>query len=241
VHLDYPHTPLAPLNETTISNTYCNSTSIKPTSGHFDYTMRRFLFYLGVTFITFSVSFLSFLMVQPGFAYEAISVNPVSLATILTAALLFSGGFGLILVAKISRNGVITNTPRTRHIIWTVAAIGVVISVAINFFAFTGVRSVPDHGAMVSAILTSCSGDPEACTLSLQNIGTADGETTSNCILTFGGTTRAAISTVQTIKAGGPAALVTCTASAGTATLGSQVSGSITLTSGAVILFPAGG
>ena len=234
---------LVQLIETTISNTYGNYTSIKPTSGHFDYTMRRFLFYLGITLITFSVSFLSLLMVQPGFANEAIRANPVSLATILTVALLFSGGFGLILVAKISRNGVITNTPRTRHIIWTVAAIGVVVSVALNFYAFTGIIVPPSGGPQVSAILTSCSGDPEACTLSLQNIGTADGETTSNCTLTFGGTTHSATSTVQTIKAGGPSVLVRCTASAGTAPPGSQISGSISMANGGTVLFqfPAAG
>ena len=90
--------------------------------------MKRFLFYLGVQLITFSVPFLFLLMLQPGFAYEAFDANPVTLATIVTVALLFTGGFGVTLVAKTARKGVVTNTPGTWLIVGTIATIGVLLS-----------------------------------------------------------------------------------------------------------------
>jgi len=201
--------------------------------------MKRFPFYLGVTLVAFSVSFLFLSLVQ-GPAIETIRANPVALATFLTVAGLFSGGFGLILVANISRKGVGTNTPRTWLIVSTIAAVGVVFSAAIISFSYPFVGTGSAASAQVSALLTSCSGDPETCTFTLYDTGTADAKTTSNCSLTFGGTTHPATSTVQTIKAVAPAVLVTCTASAGTAPPGSKVSGWISLASGAVILFPAG-
>jgi len=202
--------------------------------------MERFPFYLGVALVTFSASWL-FLIVVLGFPFVTIYANHVLLATFLTLAGLFSGGLGLILVANMSGKGVGRNTLRTWLIVCTIASVGVGLSIAITFpnpfFVGTGSSAT----AQVSALLTSCSGDPETCTFTLYNTGTADAKTTSNCSLTFGGTTHIATSTVQTIKAVAPAVLVTCTASAGTTPLGSQVSGFITLTNGAEIMFQAGG
>ena len=93
----------------------------------FDY-VKRFPFYLGVILITFSASWL-FLI--GGFPFVTIRANPVLLASFLTVAGLFSGGFGLILVASISRKGVGTNTPRTLLIVCAIVVVGVVFSVAI--------------------------------------------------------------------------------------------------------------
>jgi len=195
--------------------------------------MKRFPFYLGVTLNTFSASWLFLIL---GFPFVTIYANHVLLATFLTVAGLFSGGFGLMLVANISGKGVGTNTPRTWLIVSAIVAVGVIFSGAI-VFAYGPLPRTPHP----FAVLTSCSGDPKVCTVALSNVGSADDQTTSNCSLTFGGTTHSATSTVQTIKAGGPEVLVTCTASAGTALPGSKVSGWISLASGAVILFPAGG
>ncbi len=90
--------------------------------------MKRFLFYLGVWLVTISVPLLFLLMLQPGFAYGAIHANPATLATIVTAALLFTGGFGVTLVAKTARKEVVTNTPGTWLIIGIVASIGILLS-----------------------------------------------------------------------------------------------------------------
>src|SRR5437870_4566843 len=199
--------------------------------------MKRFPFYLGVTLNTFSASWLFLIL---GFPFVTIYANHVLLATFLTVAGLFSGGFGLMLVANISGKGVGTNTPRTWLIVSAIVAVGVILSLPFISFSYPFVGTGSATSAQVSALLTSCSGDPETCTFTLYNTGTADARTTSNCSLTFGGTTHTATSTVQTIKAVAPAVLVTCTASAGTAPPGSKVSGWISLASGAVILFPAG-
>src|SRR2546430_8315215 len=106
--------------------------------------MKRFPFYLGITLVTFSVSFLFLSLVQ-GPAIETIRANPVALATFLTVAGLFSGGFGLILVANISRKGVGTNTPRTWLIVSTIAAVGVVFSAAIISFSYPFVGTGRDR------------------------------------------------------------------------------------------------
>ena len=196
--------------------------------------MKRLPFYLGVTLITFSAYWL-FLILR--FPFVTIYANHVLLATFLTVAGLFSVGFGLILEARISGKVAGPSTPRTWLIVCTIAAVGIIFSVAI-----ISAYGSPPGWPEVAAVLTSCSGDPEACTMALSNVGLADGETTSNCSLTFGGTTHSAISTVQTIKAGA-AALVTCTASAGTAPSGSQISGLIYMVNGGSVVFqypPAG-
>jgi len=181
--------------------------------------MKQLPFYLGVTLITFSAYWLFLIL---GFPFVTIYANHVLLATFLTVTGLFSGGFGLILVAKISGKGVGTNTPRTWLIVWAIVAIGVVFSLAI-VSAYGPLPRTP----RTAAVLTSCSEDPKVCTVTLSNTGSADDETTSNCSLTFGGTTHSATSTVQTIKAGGAEILVTCTASAATAPCCYQVSGQI--------------
>jgi len=113
----------------------------------------------------------------------------------------------------------------------------VVVSFAVYSYAFSYVESRPPHAAAVSAISASCSGDPETCALTLRNTGSADGETTSNCSLTFGGTTHPATSTVQTIKADGPPVLITCTASTGNAAPGSDISGLINMANGGTVVF----
>jgi len=167
-----------------------------------------------------------------------IRANPLYSPPFLTVRGLFSGGLGLILVAKISGKGAGTNTTRMWLIVWAIVAVGVVSSAAI-VSAYGPLPRTPQ----TAAVLTSCSGDPEVCNLSLSNTGLGDDETTSNCSLTFGGTTHPATSTVQTIKAGGPAALVTCTASAGTPPPGSQISGLIYMANGGTVVFqfPAAG
>src|SRR2546427_5141536 len=96
----------------------------------FDYSMKRFPFYLGVTLITFSASWLFLIL---GFPFVTIYANPLLLATFLTVAGLFSGGFGLILVAKMSGKGVGANTPRTWLIVSAIVAVGVIFSGAIVF------------------------------------------------------------------------------------------------------------
>ncbi len=96
--------------------------------------------------------------------------------------------------------------------------------------------SYPTPTALVKADVVSCSGNPEVCTLGLQNMGSADTATTSTCSLTFGGTTHTAKSTLATIKAG-QSVTVICTASGGTAPRGSQISGSIIISSGAEVDF----
>ena len=191
--------------------------------------MKQFPFYLGVTLITFSAYWLFLIL---GFPFVTIYANHVLLATFLTMTGLFSGGFGLILVAKISGKGVGTNTRRTWLIIWATVAVGVVFSASI-VSAYGPLPRTP----RTAAVLTSCSEDPKVCTVTLSNTGSADDETTSNCSLTFGGTTHSATSTVQTIKAGGAEILVTCTASAATAPCCYQVSGQIQTAGGETILF----
>ncbi len=133
--------------------------------------------------------------------------------------------------------------PKRWLIAFAIVVVGVLISFAVYFYAFSYVETSPGHAAQVSTISASCSGDPETCALTLRNTGSADGETTSNCSLTFGGTTHTATSTVQTIKPDGPTVLVTCTASAGTAPPGSKISGLIHMANGATVVFqfpPAG-
>ncbi len=102
-----------------------------------------------------------------------------------------------------------------------------------SFYYFS---SYPGPTALVSADVVSCSGNPEVCALRLQNTGSADAATTSTCSLTFGGTTHAAKSTLATIKVG-KSVTVTCTASGGTTPPGSQISGSIIISSGAEVDF----
>ncbi len=191
--------------------------------------VKRFPFYLGVTLVTFSFYWLFLIL---GFPFVTIYANHVLLATFVTMAGLFSGGFGLILVAKISGKGVGTNTPRTWFIVNAIVAVGVAFSVAI-VSAYGPLPRTP----RTTVVLTSCSGDPKVCTVALSNVESADDQTTSNCSLTFGGTTHSATSTVQTIKAGGPEVLVTCTASAATAPCCYQVSGQIQTAGGETILF----
>ena len=112
--------------------------------------MKRFPFYLGVTLVAFSVSFLFLSLVQ-GPAIETIRANPVALATFLTVAGLFSGGFGLILVANISGKGVGTNTPRIWLIVSIITAVGVILSLLIISFSYPFVGTGSTASAQVSA------------------------------------------------------------------------------------------
>src|SRR5207245_7654704 len=109
-------------------------------------------------------------------------------------------------------------------------------AVSIYFYAHPSLGEGSHPAALINAIVSSCSGDPEVCTLTLHNAGNADTSTTSTCSLTSSGTNHTAKSTLATIKAG-ESVTVTCTASSGTAPNGSQVSGSVIIATGAEVVF----
>jgi len=117
-------------------------------------------------------------------------------------------------------------------------AITLIVAVAVGGFVF-GLFGTFTTTAQVSAGTVACSGTPEVCTISLQNIGTGNTATTGSCILNFGGGNYASAAAVVSgsLKAGS-SATVTCTAPAPQhATAGTQITGSVALGNGAEVLF----
>jgi len=117
-------------------------------------------------------------------------------------------------------------------------AITLITAIAISGFVF-GLFGTYTSTAEVEAISYSCTGTPEVCTVSLQNIGTADARLFGSCSLTFAGTIYSGTAVVTSGSLnGGSMAVVTCTGPAGShASVGSQIEGSIVLNSGANVLF----
>jgi flagellin-like protein len=95
------------------------------------------------------------------------------------------------------------------------------------------------NSAVVSAGAASCSGTPEVCTLFLHNIGSASTTITGTCSLKFGGASYQGSSAVVSGNLNsGNVASITCTAPGGAhANSGSQITGSITLSNGAQVLY----
>jgi hypothetical protein len=116
-------------------------------------------------------------------------------------------------------------------------AAGIITLITVYFMVFPYLSVPSANYPQVSAKVLSCNGNPEVCTISLQNNGNADTTTTANCELKFGNVSHTGSATIAEIKAAGVPVEVNCTASSGTTSPGSDVTGSITLTLGNPVLF----
>ena len=117
-------------------------------------------------------------------------------------------------------------------------AITLIASVGIGGFVF-GLFGTFTSTAQVSAGTVTCSGTPEVCTISLQNIGSANTAITGVCTLNFaGGPYPGTAALVSGSLNAGSSGAVTCTGPAGQhAVSGTQITGYVTLGSGAEVLF----
>ena len=117
-------------------------------------------------------------------------------------------------------------------------AITLIASTAIAGFIF-GLFGTFTSTAQVSAGTISCSGTPEVCMVSLQNIGSANTAITGTCNLAFAGGpyVGTAVMTSGNLNAGSKG-VASCTAPGSShAAAGSEITGSITLGNGAYVLF----
>lgn len=117
-------------------------------------------------------------------------------------------------------------------------AITLIASIAIAGFVF-GLFGTFTSTAQVSAGTVSCSGTPEVCVVTLQNIGTANTSITGVCNLAFAGGpyVGTAVMTSGNLHAGS-SGVASCTSPGSAhAAVGTQVTGSISLANGADVLF----
>jgi flagellin-like protein len=119
-------------------------------------------------------------------------------------------------------------------------AITLVAATAIAGFIF-GLMGTFTSTAQVAAGGSSCSGTPEVCTISLQNIGSANVGITGVCNVKFGGNNylSSAVILSGNLNAGNTAS-VGCTAPGSAhATSGTQIVGSVSVGNGAYVQFAA--
>ena len=125
-------------------------------------------------------------------------------------------------------------------------AITLIAAVAIAGFVF-GLFGTFTSTARVQASVTSCNyngltAGAEACQVVLTNSGNANTAATTSCSLTYGGATHVAVWSNTGVIASGTPVTGTCSytvAVGGSATAGSQVTGSIILNNGGNALFSA--
>jgi len=119
-------------------------------------------------------------------------------------------------------------------------AITLIAAVAVGGFVF-GLFGTFTSTAQVSAGVGTCTGTPEVCTLSLQNVGSGNTVITGVCDMNFaGGSYLSTAAVVSGSLKAGSSATVTCTGPASQhAPAGSQITGFVTLGNGAEVLFAA--
>jgi flagellin-like protein len=139
--------------------------------------------------------------------------------------------------SKVGRKGI---SPILATVI--LIAITLIAAIAISGFVF-GLFGTYTNTARVEATSYVCTGTPETCTVSLQNIGTVNTSLAGSCTLTFGGAIYTGVAAVSSGSLnGGSIAVTTCTGPAGShAPVGTQIEGSILLNNGANVLFSANG
>ena len=119
-------------------------------------------------------------------------------------------------------------------------SITLIAAVAIGGFVF-GLFGTFTSTAQVAAGVATCSGTPEVCTLVMQNTGSGNTAITGVCNLNFAGGSYLGTATLVSgsLKAGS-SATVTCTGPGSQhAASGSQITGYVTLSNGAEVLFAA--
>ena len=119
-------------------------------------------------------------------------------------------------------------------------AITLIAAVGLGGFVF-GLFGTFTSTAEVTAGSVTCSGTPEVCTLVLENTGSGNAAIIGACDMNFaGGSYRSTAAIVSGSLNAGNSGTVTCTGPGSQhAALGTQVTGYVTLGSGAEVLFAA--
>ncbi|HEV2138965.1 MAG TPA: archaellin/type IV pilin N-terminal domain-containing protein [Nitrososphaerales archaeon] len=119
-------------------------------------------------------------------------------------------------------------------------AVALVATTAIAGFIF-GLFGTFTSTAQVAAGTSSCSGTPEVCTISLQNIGSANVGITGVCNVKFGGNNYLSTAVILSgnLNAGNTASIGCTTPGSAHAASGTQIVGSVSIGNGAYVQFVA--